>query len=101
MKYIFGGKITLDNADEDQRNSLIEIVEFNKDTKQKVELYEGREMVINVFKCEIFPLAPIEGTGHPSDLGSGLKVLTTKQMLQRLPIALAEVKTSNTSKNFK
>ena len=58
-------------------------------------------MVINVFKCEIFPLASIEGTGHPSDLGLGLKVLTTKQMLQRLPIALGQVKTSNTSKNFK
>ena len=27
--------------------------------------------------------------------GTGLKILTTKQMLQRLPIALAQVKASN------
>ena len=31
----------------------------------------------------------------------GLKLLTTKQMLQRLLIALAQVKTGNTSKNLK
>ena len=29
-----------------------------------------------------------------------LKLLTTKQMLQRLPIALAQVKTGNTSENL-
>ena len=31
--------------------------------------------------------------------GTGLKILTPKQMLQRLPIALAQVKTSNNSQN--
>ena len=32
--------------------------------------------------------------------GKGLKILTTKQMLQRLPIALAQVKAGNTSENL-
>ena len=32
--------------------------------------------------------------------GKGLKILTTKQTLQRLPIALAQVKAGNTSKNL-
>ena len=32
--------------------------------------------------------------------GKGLKILTLKQMLQRLPIALAQVKTGNNSKNL-
>ena len=32
--------------------------------------------------------------------GSGLKILTTKQTLQRLPMALAQVKAGNTSKNL-
>ena len=32
--------------------------------------------------------------------GSGLKTLTPKQRLQRLPIAIAQVKASNTSKNL-
>ena len=30
--------------------------------------------------------------------GSGLKILTRKQMLQRLPIALAQIKAGNNSK---
>ena len=32
--------------------------------------------------------------------GKGLKILTPKQMLQRLPIALAQVKAGNNSGNF-
>ena len=32
--------------------------------------------------------------------GKGLKILTPKQMLQRLPIALAQVKASNNSQNL-
>ena len=32
--------------------------------------------------------------------GKGLKILTTKQMLQRLPIALAQVKAGNTSETL-
>ena len=32
--------------------------------------------------------------------GTGLKILTPKQMLQRLPIALAHVKAGNTSENL-
>ena len=32
--------------------------------------------------------------------GEGLKILTPKQMLQRLPIALAQVKPGNTSENL-
>ena len=32
--------------------------------------------------------------------GKGLKILTPKQMLQRLPIALAQVNPGNTSENL-
>ena len=32
--------------------------------------------------------------------GTGLKILTPKQMLQRLPIALAQVKASNNPESF-
>ena len=32
--------------------------------------------------------------------GDGLKILTPKQMLQRLPIALAQVKAGNASENL-
>ena len=37
---------------------------------------------------------------YKSEYGEGLKILTPKQMLQRLPIALAEVRAGNTSENL-
>ena len=56
-------------------------------------LYEGRELVISAFKSGLFPLKSLTGTG--------LKVLTPKQMLQRLPIDyLAQVKAGNNSENL-
>ena len=36
---------------------------------------------------------------HNQQQGKGLKILTPRQMLQRLPIALAQVKAGNTSEN--
>ena len=35
-----------------------------------------------------------------NQVGKGLKILTPKQMLQRLPIALAQVKAGNNSENL-
>ena len=55
-------------------------------------LYEGRELVIRAFKSGSFPLKSIAGTE--------LKILTPKQMLQRLPIALAQVKAGNNSESL-
>ena len=37
---------------------------------------------------------------YKSKYGEGLKILTPKQMLQRLPIALAQVRAGNTSENL-
>ena len=37
---------------------------------------------------------------YKSKYGEGLKILTPKQMLQRLPIALAQVKAVNNSENL-
>ena len=37
---------------------------------------------------------------YKAKYGKGLRILTSKQMLQRLPIALAQVQTSNTSENL-
>ena len=48
-----------------------------------IAILKGREMVLKVFESGIF-LKPEE-----SKKGTGLKVPTRKQMLQRLPIALA------------
>ena len=51
------------------------------------DLHKGRELVINTFKIGLFSLK--------STTGRGLKTLTPKQLLQRLPIALAQVKAGN------
>ena len=37
---------------------------------------------------------------YKSKPGTGLKILTPKQMLQRLPVALAQIKTGNNSKRL-
>ena len=37
---------------------------------------------------------------HKAKYGKGLKILTPQQMLQTLPIALAQVKAGNTSENL-
>ena len=56
------------------------------------DFYECRELVISTFKSGLFPLK--------STTGTGLKILTPKQMLQRLPIALAQVKAGNNSESL-
>ena len=61
--------------------------------------YEAREMVLNGFKSKIF-LTKSAGTGLFNTDNSKLKILTPKQMLQRLPIALAQVKAGNNSENL-
>ena len=55
-------------------------------------LYEGRELIFNAFKRGIFPIKATQA--------EGLKILNPKQMLQRIPIALAQVKTGNTFENL-
>ena len=88
----------------DQNNLLKNIVEFNNESgprtiegkdkkrntyKSAYVLYEGLELILNAFKSEIFPIKITQG--------KGLKILTPKQMLQRLPIALAQVKAGTNS----
>ena len=63
-------------------------------------LYEGRELTLNAFRNGIFPIKSTQGKGRPSDLAMRLKILTPKQMLQRLPIALTQVKAGNTFENL-
>ena len=71
-----------------------------KDTLSTLNnFYDVREMVLNGFKSKIF-LTKSTGAGLFNTNDSKLKVLTPKQMLQRLPIALAQVKAGNNSENL-
>ena len=90
----------------DQSNVLENILKFDnksrprsKEDKEKSDtyeivyaLYEGRELTLNVFKIGIFPIK--------STQGKGLKILTPKDRLQRLPIPLAQVKAGNISEIY-
>ena len=60
------------------------------------KFYSAREMVLNGFKSKIFSIKS-KGSGI---LNTKLKILTPKQMLQRLPIALAQTKAGNNSENL-
>ena len=94
---------------------LVEIMNFNKGTKphnpaKKQEkkdilnnlyaLFEDKEKVLDAFENKIFSIQ-IKGTSFSDKVSdhSNLKILTLKQMLQRLPIVLVPVKAGNTSEN--
>ena len=95
---------------------MVEILNFRKQVKPKnpekkqqkedvlknlCNLFEGRERVFNAFDSRIFPVK-IEGTGFLDKVfnHSNLKILTSKQILQRLPISLAQVKAGNKFENL-
>ena len=60
--------------------------------------YNSREEIINFFNDYIKMLS--DANFNAKHEGKGLKILTPKQMLQRLPIALAQVKAGNNSENL-
>ena len=63
--------------------------------------YSSRAEVINFFRDYIKMLSDANyDSKHSETKGKGLKILTPKQMLQRLPIALAQVKTGNNSESL-
>ena len=61
--------------------------------------FEGRERVLDAFESKIFSTKS-KGAGILNPDHSKLKILTPKQMLQRLPIALAQVKAGNNSERL-
>ena len=63
--------------------------------------YLSRQEVINFFRDFTEMLSDANYNAKQNETkGKGLKILTPKQMLQRLPIALAQVKTGNNSESL-
>ena len=63
--------------------------------------YNSREEVIKLFRDLTEMLSDSNDDVRQNKTeGTGLKILTPKQMLQRLPIALAQVKAGNNSENL-
>ena len=111
---IYNFEITLKETDEDQASLLNEIINFREKTKPRDEekkkekknvlanlhkFFEGREKVLNAFDSKIFPIKT-KGTGYLESEPFSFKILTSNQMLKRLPIALAQVKAGNNSESL-
>ena len=66
--------------------------------KNTIILINGRHGILNAFECEMFPKGK-QVKERRSILDKQLRILTPKQ-IQRLPIALAQVKAGNTYENL-
>ena len=111
---IYEGKITIEEANEYQTDLLVEIISFKKHTKPRSQekkqekeivlknlynFFEGREKILDAFESKIF-LIKSKGAGILNPNHSKLKILSPKEMFQRLPIALAQVKAGNNSESL-
>ena len=69
--------------------------------KNVKNLYDSRHKIIDLFNnYSKIKSESIYRSKHSETKGKGLKALTPKQMLQRLPITLAQVKAGNNSENL-
>ena len=65
-------------------------------------LFKARNEAIKLYN-DYFSMisdAKTQAIEEEKQIGTGLKILTPKQMLQRLPVALAQVKAGNISENL-
>ena len=70
-----------------QKNTLYNIEMLYKARNEAIKFYDDYSLMMSEAKTK-------------ATKGTGLKILTPKQMLQRLPIALAQVKTGNISESL-
>ena len=65
------------------------------------KFYNSREEVFNFFRDYIEVLSDASYSAKQNETkGTGLKVLTPKQMFQRLPVSLTQVKGGNNSESL-
>ena len=70
-----------------QKNTLYKIKTLYKAGSEAIKFYNDYSLMMSEAKTK-------------ATKGTGLKILTPKQMLQRLPIALAQVKAGNNSESL-
>ena len=63
-------------------------------------LYKARKEAINFFDDYSLMVSEGKNKAKSNTSGKRLKILTPKEMVQRLPIALAQVKAGNNSENL-
>ena len=72
---------------QEQKDTLYNIEILYKARNEAIKFYDGYSLIMSEAKTKAVK-------------GEGLKILTPKQMLQRLPIALAQVKAGNNSESL-
>ena len=88
------GQRKLGNPDHKSKKQLYTI-------KNVKNLYDSRQKIIDLLNdYSKIRSEAIYKEKHDKKEGKGLKILTPKQMLQRLPIALAQVKAGNNSESL-
>ena len=70
------------------------------DTKNVENLYDSRQKIIDLLNDNSRVKSEAIYKANEKTTGTGLKILTIKQMLQRLLIALAQVKAGNNSESL-
>ena len=105
------GKKHLTDVKKNQQNFKLYLGEIKKDAKKSKEqkntiyniemLYKARNEAIKFYDDYSLMMSEAKTKSKQNETkGKGLKILTPKQMLQRLPIALAQVKAGNNSQNL-
>ena len=113
FKKIRHGDILLEMAKEDQKNFKGKIGQIksenpnHKSAKQLYtirnvkNLYDSRQKIIDLFNSHSkIRSETLYKSKQNETKGKGIKIITSKQILQRLPIALAQVKAGNNSENL-
>ena len=109
FKSIYNGYTTLEDIERKQTELKKDLRRIKQgDPKDKLQeqkniinniknLYNSREEVVQMFNDYA---KNISRNIYDSKQGTALKILTPKQMLQRLPIALAQTKAGNNSESL-
>ena len=76
----------------EQRDTLYNIEMLYKARNEAIKFYDDHSLMMSEAKTK--------SKQNNTTKGTGLKIFTPKQMLQRLPIALAQAKAGNNSQNL-
>ena len=106
---IKNGNISIEKIEEDQKqfkSKLNEITIGNRKIIKKLitikeikNLFNSRDKVIKLYNDKVMLKLQLKLCIKNME-GAGFKILTPKQMLQRLPIVLPQVKAGNNSENL-
>ena len=91
FKYYLGEIKKCTKKSKEQKNTIYNIETLYKARNEAIKFYDDYSLMMSEVKTK---------AKQNETKGTGLKMLTPKQMLQRLPIALAQVKAGSNSESL-